>query len=80
VDDLTAQAALSASHLLQLRHARLIGTVARLDALSPLAVLQRGYAVVRRDGQLVRSIAEVSSGDQLSVRVADGEFGVTANL
>jgi exodeoxyribonuclease VII large subunit len=79
VDDLTAQAALSASHLLQLRHARLIGTVARLDALSPLAVLQRGYAVVRRDGQLVRSIAEVSPGDQLSVRVADGEFGVTAN-
>jgi exodeoxyribonuclease VII large subunit len=78
VDDLTAQAALSMTHLLQLRRERLAGTVARLDALNPLAVLQRGYAVVRRDGQLVRSVTQVSSGDQLSVHVADGEFDATA--
>ena len=78
VDDLAAQAAVSASHFLQLRRARLTGTGARLDALSPLAVLQRGYAVVRRDGRLVRSVALVSPGDRLSVRVSDGEFDATA--
>jgi len=78
VDDLAAQAALSASHLLQLRRARLTGTGARLEALSPLAVLKRGYAVVRRDGRLVRSVALVSPGDRLSVRVSDGEFDATA--
>jgi exodeoxyribonuclease VII large subunit len=78
VDDLTAQAALSMTHLLKLRRERLAGTVAWLDALNPLAVLQRGYAVVRRDGQLVRSVTQVSSGDQLSVHVADGEFDATA--
>jgi exodeoxyribonuclease VII large subunit len=77
VDDLASQAGVSALHLLQLRRARLTGTGARLDALNPLAVLQRGYAVVRRDGRLVRSVALVSPGDRLSVRVSDGEFDAT---
>lgn len=77
-DDLTMQATLEISHLLQLRRERLTGVVARLDALNPLAVLQRGYAVVRRDGQIVRSISEVAPGDRLAIRVSDGEFGATA--
>jgi len=79
VDDLTAQATGAVSHVLQLHRARLTGATARLDALNPLAVLQRGYAVVRRDGEVVRSVDQISPGDRLSVRVADGEFGVTAN-
>ena len=77
-DDLISQATLAVSHQLQLRRERLTGLVARLDALNPLAVLQRGYAVVRRDGQLVKSVVQVSPGDRLSVRVSDGEFDVTA--
>ena len=76
-DDLISQAASSITHLLQLRHARLSGVAARLDALNPLAVLQRGYAVVQRDGQLVRSVRQVSPGDVVSVRVSDGEFDAT---
>jgi exodeoxyribonuclease VII large subunit len=75
---LISQATLAVSHQLQLRRERLSGLAARLDALNPLAVLQRGYAVVRRDGQLVKSVVQVSPGDQLSVRVSDGEFDVTA--
>jgi len=77
-DDLISQAMSAVSHQMQLRRTRLNGLVARLDALNPLAVLQRGYAVVRRDGQLVRSVAQVSSGDRVSVRVSDGEFDATA--
>jgi exodeoxyribonuclease VII large subunit len=76
-DDLVAQAASSISHLVRLRRERLTGFAARLDALNPLAVLQRGYAVVRREGQLVRSVTQVSSSDQLSVRVSDGDFDAT---
>ena len=78
-DDLMMQATLGISHLLQLRRERLTGVVARLDALNPLAVLQRGYAVVRRDGQVVRGVGQVSPGDRLSVRVSDGEFGATVS-
>jgi exodeoxyribonuclease VII large subunit len=49
---------------------RLVG---KLDSLSPLAVLSRGYALVwDPQGRLVRSPAEVAAGDELRVRVRDG--------
>ena len=50
---------------------------AQLDALSPLRVLERGYAIALHEstGRAVRSRSEVKQGDQLRVRVSDGEFG-----
>lgn len=47
----------------------------RLDAMSPLKVLSRGYAIVTRgDGAAVRAASEVSRGDALTVRVGRGSF------
>jgi exodeoxyribonuclease VII large subunit len=48
----------------------------RLDSLSPLRVLERGYAVVvnRRDGRAVLDASTVSLGDELDVRVARGRL------
>ena len=50
---------------------------AQLDALSPLRVLERGYAIALHEstGRAVRSQSEVKEGDRLRVRVFDGEFG-----
>ena len=50
---------------------------AQLDALSPLRVLERGYAIALHEstGRAVRSRSEVKQGDRLRVRVSDGEFG-----
>ena len=50
---------------------------AQLDALSPLRVLERGYAIALHEstGRAVRSRSEVTEGDRLRVRVSDGEFG-----
>ena len=50
---------------------------AQLDALSPLRVLERGYAIALHEstGRAVRSQSEVKEGDRLRVRVSDGEFG-----
>jgi exodeoxyribonuclease VII large subunit len=73
------------------RHARRMGDLARarvaegrsglgrlagkLDSLSPLAVLSRGYALVWDErGRLVRDPAEVGPGDPLRIRVAGGEL------
>lgn len=52
----------------------------RLDALSPLAVLGRGYAIVRRrdDRAVVRSVAQAPPGTELSITVGDGDFGAVA--
>ena len=48
---------------------------ARLRSLSPLAVLERGYAiVVDRQGVLVRSTAQVARGDRITTRLFDGAF------
>jgi exodeoxyribonuclease VII large subunit len=48
---------------------------ARLHSLSPLAVLDRGYALVLdAAGSLVRSTAQLSNGDLLTTRLADGAF------
>ena len=50
---------------------------AQLDALSPLRVLERGYAIALHasTGRAVRSTSEVKQGERLRVRVSDGEFG-----
>ena len=48
---------------------------ASLDALSPLAVLQRGYAIAESaDGRLLRDASVVSPGDELRVRLAKGSL------
>jgi exodeoxyribonuclease VII large subunit len=48
---------------------------ARLHSLSPLAVLDRGYALVlSADGAIIRSAARVTPGDAVTTRLADGAF------
>ena len=48
---------------------------AGLDALSPLKVLGRGYAIARReDGKIITATGDVHRGDQMSLRVTDGEI------
>ena len=44
----------------------------RLDALSPLKVLARGYAVATRQGQVLHSVAQLSPGEEIQLRLADG--------
>jgi exodeoxyribonuclease VII large subunit len=61
--------------LVERRRAALGLAGGRLHALSPRATLERGYAIVRREGELVRTAAAVTAGDRIAVEVADGAFG-----
>lgn len=47
---------------------------ASLDALSPLGVLDRGYAIAQANGQLVRDSRAVAIGDHISVRLSRGSL------
>src|SRR4051812_6088355 len=62
---------------LERRRATLDTLHARLGALSPVATLERGYAIVHRGEELVRASTQVDRGDEIDVRVADGNFGAT---
>ncbi len=65
----------SLERLIESSASRLGSLDARLHSLSPLAVLDRGYALVlSNDGTLIRSTAQIGSGDQLTTRLADGAF------
>lgn len=59
-------------HLCENRHHQLNQLAGRLNALSPLAILDRGYAIVQKEGQLVTATHQVVCGDELDVRLTDG--------
>jgi exodeoxyribonuclease VII large subunit len=61
--------------LVERRRAALGQAGGRLRALSPRATLERGYAIVRHQGELIRSATTIGSGDEIAVEVADGSFG-----
>jgi exodeoxyribonuclease VII large subunit len=77
LDDNARRMALALEHRRVLERTRLNSLEQRLAALNPLAVLNRGFAVVTRPGgELVRSVSQVSPAELLNVRVSDGTFNV----
>lgn len=57
---------------------RYIQNISKLDAMSPLKVLTRGYAMAETEaGELVRSVRQVKSGDTLNIRFGDGAVSTT---
>ena len=54
---------------------RYISATSKLDAMSPLKVLTRGYAMAQAEsGELIRSIQDIQQGDVIRVMLADGEM------
>ena len=45
-----------------------------LEALSPLKILSRGFAVVKTEGKIIKSISQLKENHEVNVRLADGEF------
>ena len=57
------------------RRERLSSLAAALDAMSPLKVLGRGYAIARRaDGKVISSVRDTAPGEEFRLRVSDGEL------
>jgi exodeoxyribonuclease VII large subunit len=61
--------------LVERRRAKLEQSAGRLRTLSPKATLERGYAIVRAGGELVRSSDAVEPGEHVDVDLAKGGFG-----
>jgi len=73
----SSMAAAARNALLQKR-SRLERLTSQMEALSPVAILERGYALVfDADGKLVKDAEQVKAGDEITARVARGEIAAT---
>lgn len=63
----------SMQRVINTRKQQFISLTAKLDAMSPLKVIARGYAIAQtQDNSLVRSVRQVKVGDQISAKISDG--------
>ena len=56
------------------RREALGGLGGRLRALSPMATLERGYALVRSEGRVVTDAGDITVGDKIDVRLGRGSL------
>ena len=64
---------------LERRRLSVAAAAGKLDALSPLATLQRGYSVARSEaGSVLRSVQDFAPGQPFVLRVRDGEVSCEA--
>ena len=64
------------THQLERKSRTLVNLVHTLDTVSPLATLHRGYAIVTRtrDDQILRSAAQVQTGERIRARLNEGQL------
>ena len=63
------------SQNISLKKHRYVALTSKLDAMSPLKVLTRGYAITQKDdGTMLRSVSQVASGDHIQIRLQDGSL------
>jgi exodeoxyribonuclease VII large subunit len=76
IDELTRVASMHLGNLLTISQEKLRGRELKLGSLSPLATLERGYALVQHaaTGEVISRIDQVHRGDAIEVKVSDGQF------
>ncbi len=74
VDELTARLPEAARRLVERLELRLAATAGRLDAISPLKVLGRGYAIATVEGRILTKSSQAKRGDAVRVRLHEGEL------
>ena len=62
--------------ILKDRTTRLAMAASGLDARSPAKILERGYAIVRRQGKIIRDPDEIESGDKLNIQLLNSAIEV----
>ncbi len=50
-----------------------IQVISKLDALSPLKTLARGYSITKKGEKIIKSVKDLKTGDDITIRLEDGE-------
>jgi len=76
LSELTKGLETTIGHRMEMFDKRLQGELGRLNALSPLSVMERGYSICRRmpDMKIIKNSTEVEKGGQVNVRLSRGEL------
>jgi exodeoxyribonuclease VII large subunit len=75
VDTASQRAGAAVKSSMRAREAKLGETMAKLNALSPLAVLTRGYSITQAaDGSVLRDAGQAKAGDKLKIRLERGKL------
>lgn len=74
LDSAQRRLALTLERTLRRGRVELAGLAGRVDAMSPLKVLSRGYAIAKAEGRAVTTVEQVQSGQAMDVLVADGVY------
>ena len=53
--------------------------VSKLDSLSPLKTLTRGYSIVQKDNKIVKFKSDLNDGDNIKITLTDGDISATVN-
>ena len=51
----------------------MVKNISKLDALSPLKTLTRGYSIVQKDGKIVKSVSQLKKDEEVDIRLTDGK-------
>lgn len=77
LEDITARLKTAEINIFNQKASGLTSLSSKLEALSPLKVLGRGYAIASKDGSTVSSVVQVKSGDMLNIKLIDGDISCT---
>ena len=72
IDRINKSMQLSISTKLQGSKTKMVELVTKLDSLSPLKTLTRGYSIMEKDGKVVKSVKDITAGDDVDIRLIDG--------
>ncbi len=75
---LTNRLAAAQTNQINRKHQQYIALTSKLDAMSPLKVLTRGYAMAQKaGGEVVKSVSQVERGERITVSLSDGKLSAT---
>ena len=62
----------SITNIYSKKRTNMVKNISKLDALSPLKTLTRGYSIIQKDGKVIKSVNQLQKNDELEIRLTDG--------
>lgn len=62
----------SITNIYNKKKTNMVKNISKLDALSPLKTLTRGYSIIQKGGKVIKSVNQLQKDDELEIRLTDG--------